>query len=180
MARHAPKSKRQSNARDTGSTDSGQPGPNKSEPKKGRGRPAFTPTPDQRTLVAVSRAASYTEEEIAGLINFPHGIAVETLKKYFKTELAQGARLLNINVVGNLYRMAQRRPNMDAMGRPTQPEDKGAVTAAIFLAKTRLGWRDVGMAITPPAGSSGSADISPDGRTLSFTLKLGDGPPAEE
>jgi hypothetical protein len=187
MARHAPKSKKKVHGSDTAPKSPGPLGASKpapvSDPKKGgkpkrkRGGPRFVPTPDQQTLVAVAKAAQYTDEQIAGLINFPHGISPKTLVKHFGEQLEHGGSLLNLKVAANLYRIATKQPPANATG----PEDRGVVTAAIFVSKARMGWRDGsgGVSVTPPPGSTGSASITPDGQTVVFSLKLGDTPVAE-
>jgi hypothetical protein len=66
-----------------------------------------------------------THPQIAAVI----GISDETLRKYYRTELDTGAALANSRVAQNLYKIATS-------------DGTGAVSAAIFWAKARMGWRE--------------------------------------
>ena len=69
-----------------------------------------------------------------------------------------------MNVVTNLYRTA------------TSTTHKDATTAAIFWAKTRLGWKTgegTSFEVKRGAGPNGEPPVS-------FTLRIGDGPPRED
>lgn len=89
------------------------------------GRPPFNPTEDQRRIVNVMAAGGFQHDAIAYAI----GCSDETLRKYFRDELDSGGAKANAMVVGNLYRQATK-------------DDPRATTAAIFWAKTRLGWKE--------------------------------------
>jgi hypothetical protein len=91
---------------------------------------AFRPTNDQRQLVMLGAAMGLTHPQIAKQINFPAGIDEKTLRKYFADELEHGAARIMAMVAGNLVKIA-----ID----PTHPK---AVSAAIFMLKARMGWRD--------------------------------------
>ncbi|HEY6965864.1 MAG TPA: hypothetical protein VI229_00220 [Burkholderiales bacterium] len=124
------------------------------------GPPPFNPTPDQRLLVMLAKTAGFTNEQIAQVVNAPHGISVDTLTKYFPNELARGDAVINMNVVANLYKTA------------TSSTHKDATTAAIFWAKSRLRWRTgEGASLKLERG------VGPNGEPpTSFTLTIGDGP----
>lgn len=94
------------------------------EASKG-GRPPFQPTDEQRRLVEVMSAGGFQQDAIAYAI----GISDDTLRKYFSTEIAAGGSKAHAMVVGNLYRQATK-------------DDPRATAAAIFWAKTRLGWKE--------------------------------------
>ena len=120
---------------------------------------AFVPTGEQRQLVSLAKLAGHTDRQVAAMINYPEGIALNTLKKHFKVELEGGRDAMMLRVVGNLFAMA------------TNPQHKSAATAAIWLTKQHLGWTDKG------AGSvSAEAEVQ-DGagaKLVRFTLNIGE------
>ncbi len=72
--------------------------------KRGRGRPPFTPTAQQRATVAVAAGGGMTQSEIAlGL-----GISRETLCKHFEVELSTGAHAKRLEVMRALYANAKK------------------------------------------------------------------------
>lgn len=89
------------------------------------GRPPFEPTDEQRRIVNVMAAGGFQQLAIAQAL----GISDNTLRKYFAEELEAGGSKAHAMVVGNLYRQATK-------------DDPRATPAAIFWAKTRLGWKD--------------------------------------
>jgi hypothetical protein len=100
--------------------------------RKRAGRPPFEPTREQRVLVQALSGNGIPHETIARLIINPQtneGITKPTLYKVFRAELDDGANAANALVITNLFRMAT--------GKGPQ-----AVTAAIFWAKTRMGWKE--------------------------------------
>lgn len=66
-------------------------------------------------------------QESIGLCMPPTGISVKTLKKYYVNELATAADRANTKVLGSLFNNAVTHNN---------------VTAQIFWAKTRCGWKE--------------------------------------
>jgi len=97
-----------------------------SETKRGRGRPVFEPTAEQRRLVKALAAVGVSQNDIALVVE----IDAKTLRKHFRTELDLGAIEANAKVAQALFKRAT--------------EEKGAagVQAAIFWLKVRAGWRD--------------------------------------
>ncbi len=92
----------------------------------------FAPTREQRIQVELLAGVGLSQGEIACVIINPatnEGIAKNTLRQHFKAELERGAASVKGKVLGNLAK--------HAMGN-----GKGAVTAAIFIAKTRYGWKE--------------------------------------
>lgn len=89
------------------------------------GRPPFEPTEEQRRIVNVMTAGGFQQQAIADAL----AISKHTLLKYFRAELDAGGAKANGMVVANLYRQATK-------------DDPRSTTAAIFWAKTRLGWKD--------------------------------------
>ena len=95
-------------------------------PSPRKGRPPYEPTEDQRRIVNIMAAGGLQQAQIAAAI----GVSRPTLEKYFREELDGGGAKAHGMVVANLFRQATK-------------DDPRATAAAIFWAKTRLGWRDV-------------------------------------
>lgn len=108
-------------------------------------RRPFQPTDEQRKQVEQMSAVGITHEQQASLFS----IDADTLKKYFKKELAEGALKANKNVASSLYQSAIN----------------GNVTAQIFWCKARLGWKETDR--IEHAGRDGS-DLVP---TVNINLK---------
>lgn len=122
--------------------------------RKNPGTPAHVPTEQTRALVSLCMAIGYTHEQAARLV----GICADTLAKHYPEELANGAERINAAVAKNLYSIA------------TQQQDrKAALTAAIFICKTRLRWREK---------DDVSAVVESDG-PVRVTLKIGNAAPAD-
>tara|TARA_Y100000310_G_scaffold193077_1_gene193037 strand:+ start:915 stop:1256 length:342 start_codon:yes stop_codon:yes gene_type:complete len=100
-------------------------------------RPKHQPTKETRELAAEWSGYGIPQEGIARKI----GINADTLRKYYAEELAGGIAQANQAVAGSLFRMA------------TAGSGKGQVAAAIFWAKTRMGWKETN--IHEHAGSDG-------------------------
>lgn len=71
-------------------------------------------------------AMGLTRPQIAQIL----GISDRTLVKYYEEDLAYGDKVINAAIVNNLARQALK-------------DDFRAMPAAMFWAKTRMGWRDV-------------------------------------
>lgn len=91
------------------------------------GRPPHEPTEATRTIVNVLRAAGFAQEAIADVI----GMSVTTLKVHYGEELRTGVHKANAKIAASLFQIA------------TNPAHPRCVTAAIFWAKNRMGWKDV-------------------------------------
>jgi hypothetical protein len=98
-----------------------------SEESKGRGRPPFEPSEDDRKLVKALTAYGIPQFEIARLIH----CSVNTLHTYFQYEIETATAEANGKVAQTLFNIA------------TKSQGKEAVTACIFWLKCRAGWRDV-------------------------------------
>ena len=103
------------------------------EPKRGRGRPEFEPTDEQRKLVDELAGYGIPEPDIAKLVLNPSSkppspISPVTLRKYFREELDAGHVRANHKVAGALFKNA-------TTGTETYPG--GIPTAQIFWLKTR-------------------------------------------
>lgn len=82
-----------------------------------KGKPhadTFKPTEAQRSLVAIAVACGMPQREIVKKIVNPatrQSISIQTLKKCFKDELAEGLTIANAQVAQNMYRYASTRNN---------------------------------------------------------------------
>lgn len=130
------------------------------EPKKRTypgGKPQHVPTDLTRRTVSLGAFIGYSQEQIARLIE----VDVKTLTKYYDEELTKGADRIGAAVAGNLVNIA------------TQQQDrKAALTACIFIAKTRLGMRE-----RDPFQAEAEAKIKKaenGDETVTVTLKIGD------
>lgn len=127
--------------------------------KKRMGRPPHQPTDLSRRTVALACFSGMTHEQIARLIEVDEG----TLRKHYQEELTRGADKIAAAVAGNLVTIA------------TQQQDrKAALTAAIFICKARLRWRD-----RDPFDAEAEAKVKklPDGEeSVTVTLRIGDRP----
>jgi len=110
--------------------------------KRGRGRPKFEPTQDQRSQVKLMKALGIPEERICKTITNPRTgkpVAPMTLARAFAPELASGVTEFHA-LVGNFIVCAilGKKP---ALGDAIKSEQV-RMTAAIFFAKTQMGWRE--------------------------------------
>jgi len=94
------------------------------------GRKPFTPTEKQRGMVEALAGLGLPQEEISLLIINPETekhVDAKTLRKAFAYELRVGSAKVKAEIARTLFKMAT--------------EDK-SVTAALYLAKTKLGWKE--------------------------------------
>ena len=106
----------------------------------GPGRPSHQPTLELRKQVETMAGYGIPENEISLSV----GISPPTLRKHYRHELDTGHIKANAAVAQSLYQKA--------LGDGPQ-----AVTAAIFWAKTRMGWKE-----TTFIGGSLKVDIADD------------------
>lgn len=86
------------------------------------GRPPHVPTEDTRQRVKNMVWSGFTLDKVAGLI----GISEGTLVKYYRHEIDEANGHMMANIGQSIYQKAMN----------------GDTTAMIFIAKTRLGWRE--------------------------------------
>ena len=94
--------------------------------------PPFVPTEEQRQQVELLIGCGLTYKEIATVTINPRtksGISTKTLQQHFVEELQRGFAKVKGIVVGSLVQKAKGK-------------GPGAVTAAIFLCKTKYGFRE--------------------------------------
>jgi hypothetical protein len=102
-------------------------------PPKKFTKPAFKPTDDERRLVEQMSAVGIPQSNIAMVIR--DGIDDKTLRKHFRKELDTAATKANAKIGGTLFNKAVN----------------GDTSAAIFWAKTRMGWKETN--VTEHAGN---------------------------
>jgi hypothetical protein len=93
--------------------------------REGSGRKPFEPTDAERKQVEALSGYGLPLEQIAVLLR--DGISVETLTKYFESELVSGKAKANAGVGRTLHQKAMA----------------GDTTAAIWWSKTQMRWREV-------------------------------------
>lgn len=109
------------------------------KPKKRTGV-SYVPKPQDRKIVYSYAAYGATYEDIAASL----GIDDKTLVKHFKEELETGRAIAKNTIAQKLYQVAVGRdavlhPETKEVMLPAVPPNLGAL---IFLAKTRLGWKE--------------------------------------
>ena len=87
-------------------------------------KPSFKPTDEERKLVEQMCAVGIPQESICLVVR--DGIDDKTLRKHFRRELDTSKVKANAKIGGTLYNKA--------VG--------GDTTAAIFWAKTQMGWKE--------------------------------------
>ena len=107
---------------------------------KGPGRPAHQPTDKTRAEVRALSSFGQPQTDIAGYV----GISDKTLREHYRDELDNAAMRANAAVAAKLHNAATLKEH-------TAP----SVTAAIFWAKTRMGWKDT--SIHELVGKDGSS-----------------------
>jgi hypothetical protein len=112
-----------------------------------KGMPAFEPTDRDRAQVETLASYGVEHEDICLLVINPRTgkpIAPKTLRQAFRAELDTGMIKANAKVAESLYVQAVGAPAaFDAQGRKLRNEIPRNVTAGIFWAKTRMGWKEI-------------------------------------
>lgn len=98
-------------------------------------RKAHKPTDQQRALVEAMAAYGIPQEDIGRVV----GVSHPTLRKYYKKELANGAPKVNARVGKFLFHAATGDALKD---EPAKLTGADCVRAAIFVAKTRMGYKE--------------------------------------
>lgn len=130
--------------------------------KRGRGRPAFEPTDEQRSLVRDLATAGIRQDAICKVVKWPDGQCIDekTLRKHFADELETGTIEANAAVAGKLYTLAMQ----------------GNIAAVIFWLKTRGQWSETPqkVAITDAEGKDKPAPTLADFYATVQAVKPGD------
>lgn len=95
--------------------------------------PAFKPTTEQRAQVQALSSFGVPQDVIAEFLS----IDPKTLRKYFPDELKKASLQANAQVAKFLFTAASGQ----ALGRGASYAD--CIRAAMFWAKTRMGWNEV-------------------------------------
>lgn len=114
------------------------------------------PTDASRRHVEGMAAVGIPQDDIARIV----GISAPTLRKHYRDELDLGATKANARVGQNLWRQATK-------------DDFRATTAAIFWAKTRMGWKEPPTTLEHTGKDGGpiqSEDVTAD--AADFTSRL--------
>ena len=93
-------------------------------PPKRVTKPSFKPTDEERQLVEQMTAVGIPQESVCLMVR--DGIDDKTLRKHFRRELDTAKIKANAKIGGSLFNKA--------IG--------GDTTAAIFWAKTQMGWKE--------------------------------------
>ena len=72
------------------------------KPKAKRGQPQYQPTKDARAMVRIAVAGGIKQSAIAMALD----IAENTLRKHFKADIEHGKEMIDMSVVGALYKNA--------------------------------------------------------------------------
>lgn len=123
--------------------------PKKAEPQNRRGRPSFEPTEHQRAYVAGMLRVGTVQSEAAKII----GVSDKTFAAAFRVEIDRAMPDLGVK----------------AMNVLVQALNKGSVPAAIFILKTKFGFRERDP-VTPP----GDAETKQNEEARSFALRIKD------
>jgi hypothetical protein len=130
--------------------------------KRSRGQPKFEPTQDQRNQVKLMKALGIPEDRICRTIANPRTgkpVAPMTLARAFAAELESGATEVH-TLVGNFIICAilGKKP---MLGDPIKSEQV-RMTAAIFYAKTQMGWKET--VVNEQANKDGKPFLVDDAR----------------
>jgi hypothetical protein len=92
-----------------------------------QGNQGYEPSDANRNQVRMMSAVGITQADIASFL----GISVNSVRRHFEEELRLGGIQANMQVGGNLFKMATG-----------SPEVKSTIAAAIWWTKARMGWKD--------------------------------------
>ncbi|TDX61941.1 hypothetical protein EDE12_11242 [Methylosinus sp. sav-2] len=110
------------------------------------GRKPFEPSEDQRRQVEAFAAYGIPQEDMCKLLLNPRTgkpIDLKTLHKHFRVELDTGMVRANAKVAESLFRQAVgAAAQYDANGKLIRAEQTPVVSAGIFWAKARMGWKE--------------------------------------
>ncbi|MGJ0397425.1 MAG: hypothetical protein ACR65U_14480 [Methylocystis sp.] len=99
----------------------------------------FKPSDEQRKMIEAYAAYGISQEEMCTLV----GVSLKTLHKHFRQELDTGMTKANAKVAESLFRQAVGAPaQYDSEGKLLRAEQAPVVSAGIFWAKARMGWKE--------------------------------------
>ena len=127
------------------------------------GGPRHEPTSSTRNTVRSHAMAGTPQQKIADLM----GISKNTLRKFYKDELNLGISQANAVVARGLYSAASGEDFREGIGGYSD-----FLRAAMFWAKTRMGWRETDGLL----GNTGKEENGmPSKITIEFVESDGDG-----
>ena len=106
----------------------------------------YQPSQQDRSLVETLAGYGVPPEEICRLIVNPangKALTPRALLRHFGEEIARGLAAANAKVAESLYRLAVGQAKVVVDGEVLQEEREPKVTAAVFWAKTRMGWKEI-------------------------------------
>lgn len=108
-------------------------------PKRTRSHQVYVPTDQDRKIAYSYSAYGATREDIANVL----GVCINTVVNHFEEELEVGRSTAKTKIAQKLYNIAIGRDAViNEDGEVIAPEIKPNLSALIFLAKTRLGWKE--------------------------------------
>ena len=133
--------------------------------KRGGGKDRFiyTPTEADRTIVKLCRFTGFSQEETARLLNNGEGVSPTCLRDHFKNEWENGKAQMLAKVSGTLFGIA------------TNPRHPQAASSCMFILKSQARWRT-----TDPLEAEAKVEKSAADDVITFTLKIGERPDAED
>ena len=112
--------------------------------KRGRGRPAFEPTDEQRKNVEITVGLGIPQVQICALVRDKKDrpIDVNTLEKHFRKEIDQGAGKLNAKVGNFMVATILGTPIPDGSGITPITDEKARTSLMQQFMRARVGWRE--------------------------------------
>ena len=115
--------------------------------ERGPGQPPHKPTEQNRKTVKMMLGVGLKQEQVCAVLD----ISIPTLRKYYMREIESAEPEIHAMVGQSLI--------FNAIGGPDRDWSKANMSAAIFVAKTRMGWKE------PPqdvkvSGAVGTYDLS--------------------
>lgn len=137
--------------------------PDPNQPKRSRGRPEYVPTPAARRTVEEMAADNKSQDVIARAL----GIKDDTLRKYFATELANGAAKKHKEALALMWKFAKKgsatlinklveRTQAAASAASFEKTDRAENDLPSARAPARLGKKDAAREAAINAGGPGS------------------------
>lgn len=114
--------------------------------KRAASQRRYKPGEQDRKLVETLAGYGVPPEEICRLVVNPasgKALTPRALLRHFGEEIAGGLAAANAKVAESLYRLAVGQAKVVVDGEVLQEEREPKVTAAIFWAKTRMGWKEI-------------------------------------
>jgi hypothetical protein len=115
------------------------------QPSRRKRAARYLPGAQERRLVETLAGYGVPAEEIRRIVVNPasgKALSAKMLLRHFGDELARGLAKANANVAESLFRLAVGQAKVVVDGEVLQEEREPKVMAAVFWAKTRMGWSE--------------------------------------